>query len=1206
MKIKKVAILGFKSFMDRLEIAFPDGISGVVGPNGCGKSNIIDAIRWCMGEQSPKELRGRRMEDIIFNGAGKYKPLGMAEVSILFENGNGSLPESLSHDSGLAVTRRIYRSGESEYLMNNVPCRLKDIHEILMDTGLGNRAYSIIGQGRIEMIVGQRPEETRLMLEEAAGVTKYRKKALESCRKIELTEANLQRVEDILGEIKSQMRSLQRQAARAKKYKAVCSEIQDLEMILYSNSYHQLLLESGSKLTSTEGLLQQELSKSTDFSRARLQLDSMNIDLATMDDDLSGLRNKHARMNERINRKKAEIDSLAAEIKTQLELKDRLKNEKEETIRRVNCFKEDRTGLEAKLAEAKKGMALLDETIIVAEKRVKNRQGLMKDLKAAHEEARIRLNDVKNRETGLSHESGYINKTLNQITTGRTRLEGEIREIRAKIDDVLRVSEKKNAVREALGIRFEDIKAAIVQKNDDLDELEQSKEKVEADLKTAEASLNRWESRLSSLQSLAEGFEGYGMGVRTIMKAKDTLFQQPGRITGLLADVIQVEPQYETAVEMALGDKLQYIITKSRQDARIAVDFLKEKQKGRGSFVPFEEMKEKNKKMSPLKEAVAGFSFLSDLVQVPSEYQWLMECLLSDTIIVKDLNAALSAWEETGGAYCFVTFQGDRVDQRGIITGGRLIESRRGLLARRREIAELEKKTADCRVEVKRLKVEFEEIVGALNEARKNIEDLTEERWDCQEEITGVDKTLFRFAQELDQMEKTANRLVADLRGKDHEKTKHEETLLKIESELDRRRSERTRVEKNFHKKEIELRECDEEFNRIREEVSRLKSESHVYRNQTQSLNQEIGRVAGYIDTSLKRIQEIDEEVLKGQDRRAECETIKASIKDDQAALFEMFKKSEALVNLAEQKRQTHLINIKGSERTIEQLHKDLSSLKEQVSASRMEQSEIAFKMKHLTEIVREKFNQELESVYKERVTQDIAYVELEEKISRQKRAKQKLGEVNLTAIKEHEVLKDRYEFLKKQQDDLVGSIEDLKSAITKINRTSLMKFKQTFEAVDQKLKEIFPILFKGGTAGLILTDEDRPLEGGVIVKAQPPGKKLSYMGLLSGGEKALVAMALIFAIYMIKPSPFCLLDEVDAPLDEANLDRFNDLLKEIKKMSQVIMITHNRKSMEISDRLFGVTMENMGVSKLVSVDIEKFSANDAAGQRIMPQAMMN
>lgn len=1183
MRIKKLSILGFKSIMERLDIMFPSGISGVVGPNGCGKSNIVDAIRWCMGEQSPKELRGRRMEDIIFSGAGEQKPHGMAEVTITFNNGDGTFPDNFSHDSELSVTRRLFRSGESEYRINSVPCRLKDVQEIFMDTGLGNRAYSVIGQGRIGTILEQRPEETRIMLEEAAGITKYRKKVAASYKKIEATQTNLQRVEDILGEVGKQMRSLKRQASKARRYKAIGEKIRDLELVLYSNSYHRLEKEYGQKQKSTADLEQQEIAASTELAGLHAHLENMNLELEGKDTVLSDLRQNHLQAREKVNRKEAALESLATEVRMHEEMEARLQEEKEEISARLSDFAEEKASLETKMEQMDEQAQALEGEIALREKRVKSRRQVVREIKDAYEKAREGFNSGVNKEVGLQHESSYLNKMLARITDGRSRLEQEHREARERLEQVAKASTRKNLARETAADKLREAEEAIEHHRLQCDELEQTKKDVEAELKSSESELNACQSRLSSLQTLTENYEGYQMGVRTIMKAKELAPRKEGRILGLLADFIQVDPRYEQAVEAVLGDKLQSIIVESQQDGQLAVAFLKENAKGRSSFFPLKELRGVRKQAS--KATPAGC--LLNHVSAPENYRVLLETLLEDTLVVENLQEALAAWNANGRERNFVTLEGDLVTSQGIITGGKTARSNQGLLARKRKIQELRKQTDRSQKEFERLKAKLEGIEAEIQENKSGLSNLNEQKWTYQDEINELDKIMFRLSQELDQLEKLSERVRNDLQARDKEEGKHKETLQQIETRLNQCREKKQASEKYLRQKETELQDSEAEFESLREDLNNIQSDYRILQEERRSLVRECERVEDYADESHERLRKIEKEISQGDERRAEWRQKKEDLKTELSERYECLNQAAEEVNRTDQDRQAFFSRIKEEERKVENRREHIEALKEEISRAKMEHSEIQYKMNNLSDLVREKFSLSLQEVYSRYVDEDFAQAEVEEQLERQKTLRQQLGEVNLTAIQEHEALKERHEFITKQREDLLQSIESLNNAIKKINRTSLEKFQETFQAVDAKLKEIFPLLFRGGRAGLRLTDENQPLASGVLVEVQPPGKKLSHMGLLSGGEKALVAMALLFAIYMIKPSPFCLLDEVDAPLDEANIDRFNRLLMEIKKTSQIILVTHSRRTMEMTDRLYGVTMEKAGVSKLVSVDVE-------------------
>ncbi|MBW1805049.1 MAG: chromosome segregation protein SMC [Deltaproteobacteria bacterium] len=1188
MKIKKLSMEGFKSFMDRTEIPFSTGLSAVVGPNGCGKSNIVEAIRWAMGEQSPKQLRGRNMADVIFNGAGEFKPQGMAEVTIVLENGDGSFPTEYANEHEISVTRRLYRSGESEYLLNGVQCRLKDVQELFMDTGLGNKAYSIIGQGRIGAIVDQKPEETRIMLEEAAGITKYKKKEVESRRKMELTRRNLRRVEDILVEVQSQMRSLKRQASKARRFKSIGEEIQRLELVLSSNSYHELKEESGNRKRSTEDLIQREVAMTAEYSAVLARIESMNLELEEKDSEITSVRNSYLDVKDRFNRKESALESLAGEKRMQEEMEDRLNHEKEDINKRILTLEEEMTGLGDKADKLKQGSEALEEEISLVEQRMESRGVLLNEIREEYERTRTRLNSDATREVGLNQESGYLNKRIDEIKDKRTRLENEKEDVTGKMEELLRASQQKNETREALARKLDDIENAIQEGEGACEELARIAKGVEADLKSAETELNISRTKLSSLRSLTDNFEGYKVGVRTIMKASDLNARNEGRILGLVADVIQVEPRYELAVETVLADKLQYIIVEDQDDGKEAVEYLKSRAKGRSSFISLNALNGHN--------GVGkgnGFPLLRDLVNVPDSYRQMIDSLLGDTALVQNLDQAISTWNNNGKDHSLVTPEGDMVDKRGIISGGKLANSPHSLLARKREIKEIEEKLTGYSKAVGDLTSKIEGINHEMDGKRKSLDYLREERTSCNDKLNDLDNSIFRVSHELDQLEKLSQRISEDIEKATGEQSRHRDALGKIESELRKCEANKRNQEEYLLRKEVELKESEEEYDEIRNELAKLKMNCSLSQEEERGILREIERIEDFSEEAQERQRKIKQEILGCRERQQESLHREEALREELKGFYGKLEKAEEMVRLTEQGRNSFHATIREEEKRSEALREELDLLREKVSRAKMEQSEIGFKMNSLIELIRERSNHDLSAIYTEYLVEEFSKTETREKLEHQKNLKERLGEVNLTAIQEHEALKERIEFIQRQREDLLKSIDSISQAIRKINRTCLERFMQTFEEANQKIKQVFPILFNGGTASLKLTDETKPLESGVLVEVHPPGKKVLHMGLLSGGEKALVAMALLFAIYLIKPSPFCLLDEVDAPLDEANIDRFNNLLQEIKKYSQVLMVTHNRRSMEIVDSLYGVTMEKAGVSKMVAVNLRGIGSNN-------------
>jgi len=759
--------------------------------------------------------------------------------------------------------------------------------------------------------------------------------------------------------------------------------------------------------------------------------------------------------------------------------------------------------------------------------------------------------------------------------------------VTGKMENVIQASNRKSEVREALARKLGEIEAEIAREQQACNELDQIRKGVEGDLKSLEAELTMNQARFASLRTLIENFEGYQVGVRTIMKANDLEAKREGRIIGLVADIIQVDPAYEQAVEAVLGDKLQYIIVETQTDGKEAIEYLKLNAKGRSSFVPIHDLKRKEDSGNQ-----NGFPLLRELVKVQDGYKPLMDALLGNTALVGGLSQAIAAWSTNGKDRSLVTPEGDVVERNGILSGGKLAHTSHGILARKREIRQLEEKVAAQGKSAERLRGKLQNLVEQKENREETLRSLLEEKANCQEKINQLDKTTFQLGHELDQLEKLVGRINGELEQKDKEQGRHKEALKKIESELLLCREKREKEEAYLKQKEIELKESEEEFERFKNELARLKMEHSLSREEQKGLSREVDRIDEFVREAQGTFKRIEGEIIAAQEKFEQCGLQEEKMRETLEVLQVEMRHAEEAMNRADQSRQEFKNQIREEEKKSEALRSELEMLKEKIHTAKMEQSEIGFKMDSLAQTVKEKYDLNLESVYKDYVEGEYSPVEIRQKLDHRKKIRERLGEVNLTAIQEHEALKERYTFITSQRQDLLDSIESLNEAIRKINKTSLDRFTETFKAVDEKLKMVFPILFNGGRAGLRLTDETKPLESGVLVEVQPPGKKVSHMGLLSGGEKALVAMALIFAIYLIKPSPFLLLDEVDAPLDEANIDRFNDLLREIRKYSQIILVTHNRRSMEIVDRLYGVTMEKQGISKLVSVNLEGFRNN--------------
>ena len=810
---------------------------------------------------------------------------------------------------------------------------------------------------------------------------------------------------------------------------------------------------------------------------------------------------------------------------------------------------------------------------------MKGRKELLTEIKEEYEVARTRVNTGVSKEAGLAKELDYLNKRITEITDRKARLENEKKDIDANIETLVETSGKKGELRDALSIKLIDIEKDIQEKEENSQELEAIKRTAENELKTVDNELNKTKTRLSSLKSWNENYEGYQVGVRTIMKAQDLTAKNEGRVLGLVADVLQVDSRYEQAVEAVLSDRLQYILVENQDDCKDAVRYLKEKARGRGSFISVSDVNGNNNG-----HAHPGFPLLKDLITVSEKYKPMVDALMGDIALAENLDQAVNAWRSNGRNTALVTPEGDLVDRNGIISGGKLGSN--GLLAKKREISELEEKVTALSRKVAETNDRLEGIIIEEEEMKVSLSRLREEKGKCQDEMNELDKVIFQLSNKLDQFERLSERLAKELEERLTEEARHNDALNRNRSELLQCEEKKQKEEEFLLQKKRELDECEREFDEIREELETVKMKYRVSMEESKGLVREIERIDNYYDESQDKLDRIAGDIKECQAKQRHFAEREEVLRENISKYYEKLRDAKEMVDDAQQERNLFHAEIRENERKLEDIREELNLLKEKISITRMEQSKIEVRIETLVEQVREKSNLNLTEIYREYLAEEYDEQETRHELERQKEQREKLGEVNLMAIQEHEAQTERYEFILKQKEDLVTSIESIMQAIRKINRTCLERFTSTFADVNNQLQNVFPILFNGGQASLKLTDESNPLESGILVEVRPPGKKVSHMGLLSGGEKALVAMALLFAIYLIKPSPFCLLDEVDAPLDEANVDRFNDLLKEIKKYSQVLMITHNRRSMEIVDSLFGVTMENAGVSKMVAVNL--------------------
>ncbi len=1200
MRIRRLDVVGFKSFIDRTVVSFADGVTGIVGPNGCGKSNVADSIRWVLGEQSARQLRGRSMEDVIFNGSESKPPLSMAEVLITFENDRPSeLPLQYQGFSEITVGRRLFRTGESEYLINKVPARLLDVSDLFTGSGVGRTAYSIIEQGRIGQIVSARAEDRRSIIEEAAGVTKYRRRREAAERKMEATQQNLMRVADIVQELGKQLENLNRQARKAEKYKALKAQIRELELAHAASRFLEITA----------------IRRAAEEQKARLETESRELSARLAEVD-GAIESERARLSE-LERRVGEL----SQHEHELESRERVSQVSVEAATREMEQIGERTRAQAAEVEALKEQA----EALVRERETLERQredlgalGGVDEVRLAESEAEIRelaresgarLGEVEaarlDASAALGSAAGHRSQ-LQQIERQRVDLSARLEKNRAEADEIARRTAQLDGSRsqyvDALG-RTRQLKLRLEAERGAQEEmLERTRSEFiqnEAKLITLREELGDRRARLTSLLEVMRNYEGYGRGVRSLMtRAGQGEGQRDRGIFGLVADVVAAPPEYETAVEAVLGERLQYVIVESHSQGIEAIDFLKTAAEGRASLIPLARLREADVSPAEAVRDEPGFvAACLDVVRFDPAYDRVVRFLLGDAVIVKDLPSALAMWQASAHKRTLVTLDGEVLDPYGVVTGGPLEGEGHGALQRRREVQELEETVRQFEAEFSLAQDRHRTLQARVLQLEMALKTLDKDGRDKDLAVLEQEKDLVRLGEELDRLAQRVGQLELERAGL-------EEGLGALAREEEDHRVRAATAEAEQSRAEERAREALEAAEAMKARADALTAHLMNLKVKVAADAERKESISG----ALKRVEDARREVEERRARlfahlsdanaraaelrgriegthvdmgrvAAEHAQVKASLEQERAA-------QEALAE-ALRSRDAEL-------RALRHHAEDVAQAAGEASLTAREQ---ALALSHLEEQTHDRCQAELRWEVQRFHMQKPPGAEEREQLDDLKAHAERMGSINLTAIEEYDELSKRHTFLSGQKVDLEASLADLRSAIVKINRASRERFRETFDRVNEKFQQVFPRLFNGGRAGLVLTQdpEGGEIEGGVEIFAQPPGKKLQNVNLLSGGEKALTAVSLIFAIFLIKPTPFCLLDEVDAPLDEANVGRYNELVKEMSKSSQFILITHNKRTMEAVDTLYGVTMEEPGVSKLVSVRLSERSQSEAA-----------
>lgn len=1192
MRIKRLEIIGFKSFCDRAVVRFEDPITGVVGPNGCGKSNVVDAIRWCMGEQSAKHLRGKAMQDVIFSGSDKRGPLGFCEVSLTFEN-DGRVPVEYLQFTEVTVTRRLFRDGTSEYYINKTPCRLRDITELFMGTGIGTRAYSIIEQGRVSQIISAKPEERRFLIEEAAGITKYklRKKAAE--QKLEQTRQNLLRLSDVVAEQERQLASLKRQADKAERYKRYRAELRDIELWGMSQRWLGLTLEArvffDLVAQSAEALIQVEAARQAieaELSAGRLTLAEEETRLSQLQEELYVLDNQvklSEAENEHAKREETRLLETARKLRSEQEaLYERASQaaaelqkliEDRESLSQEDLGRDDRSvQLELDLRTSKERLAALQKTA----------DGIKAEVTQQH--AEIARSEASER--SLTRQVEDL-----EVRLGRGEEEAKrLRDRKAELDEEIYAQEKQLGGLQKARIDLSRSKEEAEERVKDLKLLTSRLDKEVDHLK---GELHRKKARVHSLGELAARNEGFSLGSRMLLKRAGG--QDPPKT---IADLIVAPAELELALDAVLGERLGALVTPSHKDALDAISYLRQQGEGKAFLVPEDARPTRpgERPARPDEEArsqgIRGR--LLDLIERKPGFDAVLDALLGSVLVVDTVEHAVAYYRvasEDGSlppAASLVTLDGVVIDGHGTVVGGAQKGQGASVLAVRRELRELSQQVA---VDEERFTTQEEQLVIGKKELlhlQEQLAELQKAGHQGEMQLLSLDKDLLKAREEL---HRVSHRLDVMDRERDELSTRRDDMVRESEELRLLLRGARDRLQVLEDQLEAHSRSqvgLFDSVDKLGHELTQLKVSQAAHREKVVATERAISRLRQEEVERATRIDKLGAEERDCYKRAAqlatECHTRGSTISEQADRRTILGEELQVMRNGYEHKRGA----LASREMELRERRDRENKQGKEALAHKARLSELDVQKRALEESIIERHRVRVEDIISDYHLRPQVSRADEERAAELRELIDRMGEINLTAIDEWNELSKRHGFIVSQKTDLETAIAQLEQAIVLINKTSRQRFQQVFELVNGKFQELFPRCFVGGNAHLKLVGSEDILEAGIEIFAQPPGKKNQTVELLSGGEKAMTAVALIFAIFLIKPSPFCLLDEVDAPLDEANVGRFNELVRSMTDRSQFILITHNKRTMQIADTLYGVTMEEPGCSKVVSVNLQE------------------
>jgi chromosome segregation protein len=1321
MKIRRLEIQGFKSFADRTVLKFGDGITGVVGPNGCGKSNIVDAIRWVMGEQSAKHLRGAGMQDVIFAGSETRGPSGMAEVSISFKNDGHHVPPEYRKFDELSVTRRLFRDGTSEYAINKVPSRLRDILDLFMGTGIGKNAYSIIEQGRIGLIVTAKPDDRRALIEDAAGVSRYKARRKQAERRIDATEQNLLRVTDLCSSLGERLTTLDQQADKAREYTRIKDELRALE--LHAGALRWLELEALDRHAQghAQRLRSAVESREADIEAEEARIDARERDLeerrgalrtkeheylaaqqtaALAENNAAAYERERAQLEERRHEAEAELTDLRAEREAM----------------RAEAFEAERNA-ETMASDAEEAAQLDAQSAELAQAQgdLERERSALETAKQHSFEVGASIRDAETKAAANAQQRSDIAARLEKLGQARHASGQRAREATQQAKEAEKKLNDRRQLKLSLEAQRSEQEAIARRMHGELAELDER-------LGTLRNDLSDRRARLQSLEEIQRNYEGSSDAVRTLMQRREDAPAQGAHLHGLVADVVSAEPRLETAVEAVLGERLQYVIVNDQESGVASIQYLQAVGEGRSTFVPLDlredhvswaprrrwfrsshpplddgseppepsRLPSSTEHPAPIESDVgpavpapsdalppvgAGFhaaiedspetssselrsvlpapgpvesveanqiagvadgpyrpgatvppplptveddlpvpdsadSFvwveaeddhwpdlshpgvvgkMVDLVRTQPGYEHVARVLLGDVVVVRDLDEARRIWSTNGHRKTLVTLEGEVLDPVGLLTGGASEHRTSGILARKRLIKELQEEVRSLATQVELTEEQREQRKRKVTSLQAELDGLSAARHEGELSIVNLEQDLARLQAEIARESEEQKSLLEDIESLEARRAK-----LVAEAEAaaapEALEANRAAAEAEVDALAQRVDELTIEVRSRQETVTELRVSVVANRERREAAQQNLDRIRKRLtdidarEERLLQTTEQNQQAIDGLSERIESQRTEAR------RLAEWLDREQAHLTTQQAALSEEERAVREEGASTRAKRAEIDRLKEQAGEWAMKIREFELGRSNLLEQIEERYHVDIRTLLSDYHHRAPASREDAKTIKRHRKKLEQMGPINLTAIEESQEVRERFEYLEGQRQDLEDAVASLRNAIRRINKTSRERYVEAFRLVNEKFQQVFPRLFSGGRCALVMTDEADPLESGIEIMAQPPGKKLQSVSLLSGGEKALTAVALIFGIFLIKPTPFCLLDEVDAPLDEANVGRYNDMLREMSAISQFILITHNKRTMELPDRLYGVTMEDPGVSKLVPVDVSEGS----------------